>query len=264
MTRQYKKALKEILAVEFASNTNLASYEAKTYKGAMLQANKEIKEYLNAKLIQQVPFDLKPRNKRQQFFYFATREGAKAIDRIEDYKQKITKSINNAEHESMKIDVAISFVRNFPDYDFDFNYSANLGGIKPDILIKAKSVHDDREYVFLVEVERKKEFSRIVRDKISRYNKHLKEGMLEKNNLPDRTKVLFVCSNLRYDVYLRPQQYGENEKQINFLYKQFSDFLSEVKTLPNKHYRFIPFPEFPKIAEPIWTMPSGTKVNLMD
>ena len=258
--------LHEILSVEFASINNLFSPTAKSYKGSLLQVNKDINKYLKAGWVSQIPFDLRPRNKRQQFFYFVTRQGVNVIDRLDDFKQKITKSLNNAEHESMKIDVALSFIRNFPDYEFDFNYKADLGGLKPDILVKAKNIHDHREFTFLVETERKKELTRIYRDKVSRYNKLIKEGLFEKHKLSPKTKVLFVCANLRYDVYLRPIQYHEakNKPFLNLLYKQFDYFISELKTLSDKHFRFIPFPEFTDIAKPIWRMPSGTKVKIIE
>lgn len=257
------ETLHRLASVQFASINNLFSYEAKSYKGALLQVNKDINKYLKAGWVEQIPFDLRPRNKRQQFFYFITRTGAKAIDRLEDFKQKITKSLNNAEHESMKIDIALAFINNFPDFDFDFNYKADLGKLKPDILVKARNIHDYREFTFLVEVERKKDLSRIYRDKITRYNKFIKEGLFERNKLSPKTKVLFVCTNLRYDVYLRPQQYSANLPSLNFLYKQFDSFLDDIKDLSLKHFRFIPLPEFTKIADPIWRMPNGVKVHLM-
>ncbi len=258
------KTLHELLSIQAGSVNNLFSYNAKSYKGALLQVNKDFKEYLKAGLIQQIPFDLKPREKRKQYFYFVTRTGAKTLDRIEDYKQKVTKSLNNAEHESMKFDIALSFLRNFPDYEFSFDYKADMGGLKPDILVIAKNIHNDKQFSFLVEIERKKEFTRLYRDKILRYNKFIKEGLFAKHNLSPKSKVLFVCSNLRYDPYLRPQQYSEVKHNMDLLYKQFNYFLSFIKAESDKYYRFIPFPEFTKIAEPIWRMPSGIKVRIIE
>jgi hypothetical protein len=258
------KTLHELLSIQSGSVNNLASYSSKTYSGSLLQVSIDVKKYLEAGWIQQIPFDLKPREKRKQYFYFVTREGAKVIDRLEDYKQKITKSLNNAEHESMKFDIALSFIRNYPDYEFSFDYKADLGGLKPDILIRAKNIHDHREYNFLVEIERKKELTRIYRDKILKYNKFIKAGLFAKHNLSPKTKVLFVCSNLRYDPYLRTQQYSDNRPMIDLLYKQFNYFLSVIRSESDKHYRFIPFPEFPRIAEPIWRMPSGIKVKIIE
>ncbi|MCX6121931.1 MAG: hypothetical protein NTX44_09960 [Ignavibacteriales bacterium] len=258
--------LHELLSIQAGSINNLFSYEAKSYKGSLLQVNKDIKKYVKAGWVQQIPFDIRPRNKRQQYFYFVTRGGTKVIDRLEDFKQKITKSLNNAEHESMKFDVALSFLRNFPDCEFDFNYKADFNGIRPDIFIKAKNIHDHREYSFFVEIERKKEFTRISRDKILRYNKFIKEGLFTKNGLSPKTKILFVCANHRFDIYMRPIQYSEplNRPTINLLYKQFEYFLSGIKDISDKHFRFIPFPEFTDIAKPIWRMPSGTKVKIIE
>jgi hypothetical protein len=258
------KTLHELLSIQSGSVNNLSSYSSKTYSGSLLQVSKDIKKYIEAGWIQQIPFDIKPRDKRKQYFYFVTREGAKVIDRLEDYKQKITKSINNAEHESMKFDVALSFIRNYPDYEFGFDYKADLGGVKPDILVRAKNILDYKEFTFLVEIERKKELTRIYRDKIMKYNKFIKAGLFSKHSLSPKTKVLFVCSNLRYDPYLRPQQYSDNRPVIDLLYNQFNYFLSVIKSESDKYYRFIPFPEFTKIAEPIWRMPSGIKIKIIE
>lgn len=259
------KTLHELLSIQSGSVNNLASYSSKTYSGSLLQASKDIKKYLQASWIQQIPFDIKPRDKRKQYFYFVTREGAKAIDRLDDYKQKITKSLNNAEHESMKFDIALSFIRNFPNYDFDFNYKADLGGLKPDILIKAKNINDHKEFTFLVEIERKKEMTRIHRDKIYRYNKFIKNGLFEKK-IFYKPKILFVCANLRYDPYLRPQQYNlpEVKKQTEILYKHFDDLMDAIKSESDKYYRFLPYPEYQKISDKIWRMPSGSKVKIID
>lgn len=258
------QTLHELISIQAGSKNNLFSYDAKTYKGSLLGVDKKMKEYQKAGLIQQIPFDIKPRERRKQYFYFVTRKGAMAIDRLEDYKQKITKSLHNAEHESMKFDIALAFIRNYSDYEFSFNYKADLDGLKPDILVKAKHIEDNREFTFLVEIERKKELTRIYSDKILKYNRFIKSGLFAKHNLSPKSKVLFVCSNLRYDSYLRPQQYSEAIPVIDLLYRQFNHFMNVIQTESDKYYRFIPFPEFTSIAKPIWRMPSGVKVKIIE
>lgn len=259
------KTLHELLSIQYGTTNNLASYNSKTYLGSLLQVGIDIKKYLEAGLIQQIPFDIKPRDKRKQYFYFVTRDGAKTIDRLDDYKQKITKSLNNAEHESMKSDIALSFIRNFPDYDFDFNYKADLGGLKPDILIKAKHINDHKEFTFLVEIERKKEMTRIHRDKIYRYNKFIKNGLFEKHNFY-KPKVLFVCSNLRYDPYTRPQQYNlpEVKKQIEIIDKHFNDLMELIKTESDKYFRLMKYYDYHRLGEKVCCLPSGSKVKIID
>lgn len=260
------KTLNELLTIQAGSKNNLFSYEAKTYKSSLLQVDIDIKKYLKAGLVQQIPFDLKPWNKRKQYFYFVTRQGAKAIDRPEDFKQKITKALNNAEHESMKFDVALAFVRNFPDYEFTFDYKADFNKLRPDIFIKAKNIHDNKELFFLVEIERKKDLSRVYREKILKYNKHIKNGLFKENGLPYQTKVLIVCATHRYDVYLRPQQYKDSQYKpmFSFLYKHFNNLMKLMKNESNEHYRLIPFPEFPYINQSIWRLPSGEKKRIIE
>lgn len=254
------KTLEELLTVQYATINNLYSYNGKTYKGSVLQADKDIKKFLKAGWVAQIPFDVKPRSKRQQYFYYVTRKGAKAIDREEDFKQKFTKALNNAEHESAKIDIALSFVRNFPDYEFDFNYKADLDKLRPDILIKAKNA-DGKEFHFLVEIERKKDLSRVYREKLQKYNKHIKAGLFKKNNLSPNTRVLFVLTTTKFDVYLRPNQYADYKSQLVSLYKQFDSFMSSVKKESNKHFRFLIFPEFQFL--PNCLVPTGEKVKIL-
>jgi len=260
------KTLHELVSVQYATINNLFSYSAKSYRGALLQVNKDINKYLKLGFVKKIPFNFKPKNTRQAFFYCATKKGAKAIDRLEDFTNRMPKSINNAEHESMKIDVALSFLRNFPDYIFDFNYNANLGGLKPDILAKAKNIIDGREYAFLVEVERKKEMTRIYREKVSKYNKFISKGIFKKNNLPPKTKVLFICSDLMFDIYARPLQYSEDNyrRSVVVLYKHFNALIESLKTTSDEHYRFLPITEFTKIAEPVWRTPNGTMTSIIN
>jgi integrase len=83
------QTLHELLSIQAGSKNNLFSYDAKTYKGSLLGVDKKMKEYQKAGLIQQIPFDIKPRERRKQYFYFVTRKGAMAIDRLENYKQNV-------------------------------------------------------------------------------------------------------------------------------------------------------------------------------
>lgn len=259
--------LHELLTVQYATVYNLFSYTATTLEGSLVYATKKINEYLKKGWICQIPFDQKPRDTRKQYFYYVTKEGANAIGRPEDYKQKITKSISKAEHESIKIDIALSFLRNYPDYEFDFNYKADLNGLRPDIFIKARNLVTKKEYVLLVEIERKKEFSRVYREKIPKYKNFIaNNNFIKKNSVP----VLFVLANLKYDAYLRPQHTLDKKYYFNYvhpklqsMYTHLSDFINEMKNENNRFFRFILASDFEKLGNPICLIPNGPKIKIL-
>ena len=65
-------------------------------------------------LIEQIDPIGKPMNKSREVFYCLTKKGAKYIGRTDEYKyKKYQKSPNNVMHESMKFDVALSFLKIF-------------------------------------------------------------------------------------------------------------------------------------------------------
>jgi len=265
------RILHEIQSVQFANPINLFSYLADTSKGSVRQVNIKIEEYLKSGYINPIPFDGKPINENYKSwgqFYYLTKTGSQVIDRVNEYRQKVSKSSNSLEHESMKIDVALSFIRNYPEYEFSFNYKADFKGIRPDILVNAKNIYNNKHYTFFVEIERsKKEMTYIYKEKILNYNKFINNGLFENKGF-FKPKVLFVCAYNQYPFYLRPQQYNDKIYQSYFIdvYRLFDTFLKLLKNnnTSDKYYRFIPFPEFTKIAEPIWRMPSGTKVRIIE
>jgi hypothetical protein len=67
-------------------------------------------------------------------------KGADYIGRSDEYKyKKYLRSPYNALHESMKFDVALSFLRLFPNKKFTFRYDSSFYGVRPDILICIES-----------------------------------------------------------------------------------------------------------------------------
>lgn len=271
MKKRTHQLLHLILTLQFASPINLFSYEAKTHKGSLLQVNKDIKHYLDLGFIHRIPTNVPKthsknidRQTKDWFaFYSLTKDGAREIGREDEYKQHVIKSLNNLEHESMKIDVARSFIENYPDYDFDFDYSSSLNKIRPDILVRAKNLHDRREFTFLVEIERKKEMSRTHREKILKYEKFSDKELFINNGLSDKTKVLVVFSNFVFNGFYRPLFFNSPvyKKEKLSLHKSFDEYLAGKKSLTNKRYRFKTFDEFQDIKH--FYLPSGDKVEIM-
>jgi|GEM_PF-1019163 hypothetical protein len=265
--------LNRIQSLQFANVYNLYSRTAKTVLGSCEQVKKDIAFYKKKDYIKIIPFDGIPLNKNFDSwsqFYSVTLAGSKAIDRVKEYRQKVSKSSNSQEHESMKIDVVRSFIDNFPDYEFDFNYNANFKGIRPDIFIKAKHIYNNKEYTFFVEVERsKKEMTYIFKDKIVKYNKFIKDGLFDKKGFHS-PKVLFFCAYNQYPFNLRPQQYGDEQYSKYFvdIQRLFGNLLNLLKEkgVSDKYFRFAMFPEAitEKLKEDIFYFPNGKKIKLID
>jgi hypothetical protein len=123
-----------------ATLNNLYSPQAKTYKGGLLFTRNLFKSYLTDGLIERIEPIGKPINKSREVFYCLTKKGANYIGRTDEYTyKKYLKSPHNVMHESMKFDVALSFLRLFPHCKFTFRYDSSFYGIRPDILIRIES-----------------------------------------------------------------------------------------------------------------------------
>lgn len=75
--------------------------------------------------------------------------------------------------------------------------------------------------------------------------------------------ALFVYTDIWWDVFLRPQEYGELEvinhiDCVNGLLKNL--VLHYCKHLPEQRYRFLGFHNFYRLHEPIWFTPQGNHV----
>lgn len=262
--------LHELLFIQAGSINNLFSYEALTYKGSVLYVNRKINEYIEQGLVRQIPFNIRPTHSRRQFLYQVTIKGAKLIGREKEYRNKDQQSYNAINHESMKYDVALAFVRLFPDYNIKIEYEktfkSSVKNLRADIFIKATKLDGSKEYDFIIETEHKDDLRQTFNDKVKAYDKAIKNGLLKQNGLSDRTKVLFVCSHSHLSTFIRPQEYKQKEYLNNFSlsYKQFENLMGLVQDLDDKHFRFIPFLEFTKINQPIWRMPSGIKVKIIE
>ncbi len=269
MTKQHQ-LLEELTSIQSGSINTFFSYKAKSYKGSVLYVDQKIKEYIKQGLVRQIPFNIRPTHSRRQYLYQATKKGCKLIGRESEYRNKDQQSYNAINHESMKYDVALSFVRLFPDYNIKIEYEKTFKtkekGIRADIFIKATKKDGTKEYDFIIETEHKDDLRQTFNDKVKPYDKAIKNGLLKNNGLSERTKVLFVCSHSHLSTFIRPQEYKEKEylNNISLSYKQFENLMGLVQDLDDKHFRFIPFLEFTKINQPIWRMPSGIKIKIIE
>lgn len=250
-----------------ATLNNLYSRSATTYKGSLLFTRKLFKEYLAEGLIEKIEPIGKPMNKSREVFYCLTKKGAKYIGRVDEYKyKKYQKSPNNVMHESMKFDVALSFLRLFPQTKFTFRYDSTFYGVQPDILIRIESNNrKDSTRFILVEIERKKTVDRVFNEKIKRYEEMFTHIEKNKSHNVNQFKVLFVYTDIWFDVFLRPQQFSEPHinahiDQVNKLVKNLVHHY--CKYLPEDRYLFTGFHNFHRLHEAVWHTPSGRLINL--
>lgn len=263
-----KRLLNNLLDIGgVATLNNLYSPHAKTYKGGLLFTRKLFKSYLDDGLVERIEPIGKPSNKAREVFYCLTKMGARYIGRVDEYLyKKYQRSPHNVMHESMKFDVALSFLRLYPRSKFSFRYDSSFYGVRPDILIRIES-QGPKEVTrfFLVEIERKKTIDRVFNEKVKRYEEMFKVIEQKRSHNPNQFTVLFVYSDIWFDVFLRPQQYHDppvlsHIHSINELVRNL--IKNYCKHLPEKRYLFTGFHNFYRLHEPVWYTPSGNRVAL--
>lgn len=251
-----------------ATLNNFYSPRAKTFKGGLLFTRKLFKSYIEDGLIEKIEPIGKPANKAREVFYCLTKKGAAYIGRSDEYKhKKYPRSPYNALHESMKFDVAISFLRLFPHKKFTFRYDSSFYGVRPDILIRIESTNSKEQTRFLlVEIERKKTVDRVFNEKITRYEEMFKAIEKKKSHNIHQFTALFVYTDIWYDGFLRPQEYKEPQNiesigKANYLIKNL--VLHYCRNLPLHRYLFMPFHDFYRLNEPVWFATDGNRVPLI-
>ncbi|MBS1514083.1 MAG: hypothetical protein JSS63_03560 [Bacteroidetes bacterium] len=246
---------------------NFYSPNAVSYKGGLLYTRKLFKSYIEDGLIEKIEPIGKPMNKCREVFYCLTKNGARYIGRTDEYKyKKYQKSPHNVMHESMKFDVALSFLRYFPNCKFTFRYDSSFYGVQPDILVRIESTEPRQTTRFmLVEIERKKTVDRVFNEKIKRYELMFKAIGKNKSHNINQFIVLFVYADIWFDVFLRPQQYTDpvvinHIERISNLTRNL--VIHYCKYLPENLYRFTGFHNFYRIHESVWLTPRGNRVQL--
>lgn len=248
-----------------ATLNNFYSQKAKTFKGSLLYTRKLFKSYLEDGLIEKITSIGKPANKVREVFYCLTKKGADFIGRTNEYKyRKNPKSPYNVMHESMKFDIALAFLRLYPDLIFSFRYDFCLYGIRPDILIKIEDRKTSR--YFLVEIERKKTIDRVFNEKIRRYEEMFQSIFVKKSHNISQFTVLFVYTDIWFDVFNRPQQYLGKEiiNHINSVDVLLKNLVAHYcKNLVDSRYRFLGFHDFYQLNKSVWYTPNGNRISIL-
>ncbi len=159
-------------------------------------------------------------------------------------------------HESMKFDIALSFLRLFPHKRFTFRYDSSFYGVHPDILIRIESSHPkELTHFVLVEIERKKTIDRVFNEKLIRYEQMFSAIAKKKSHI--------IYCDIWWDVFLRPQEYGDPviARHIDCINGLLNNLVRHYcKNLPEQRYRFLGFHNFYKLHEPLWLTPHGNRV----
>jgi hypothetical protein len=250
-----------------ATLNNLYSPDAKTFKGGLLFTRKLFKSYLQDSLLEKIEPIGKPLNKAREVFYCLTKKGASYIGRSDEYRyRKYQKSPYNIMHESMKFDIALSFLRLFPSAKFTFRYDSSFYGVRPDILIRIESTNPKQLTRFLlIEIERKKTVDRVFNEKIKRYEELFNAIEKKKSHNIHQFMALFVYTDIWFDVFLRPQQYIEPsiKNHIECVNSLIHHLVNHYcKYLPENRYRFMGYHNFYRLHEGVWYTPKGNRVSL--
>ncbi len=203
------------------------------------------------------------RQYRYNTFFVPTAKGYKVANIKYKYKDGI--ALTNLHHQFGLIDICISLIKCFPDYSVTFEYDRVLKfpgyNYKPDAIAHLKD-SKGKVYNYIIEFERSRSPKSIYLDKLA---KNHKMTDFDDFDLSKYTKFLYVFTNEWYRVFNRPIEYEDhkinNEIQSVendfFLLTAFGQYIEDYK------FRFLPYHQFTRLAEPIWVTPKGNKVSLI-
>lgn len=260
-----RQILEQLIAIGgIATINNFFSPNAGTLVGGKKQAFLHFKSLLKNEFIKKLDPVVYIRNTTQEVFYAVTIKGASYTDMKDEYKViSQAKSPYNVMHESMVRDLALSFVRNFPEWEVKIRYDKIIKKLKPDLTIYLTHKETGQKLIYLVEAERKKTMDRIVNDKISKYEKIMSSLNFKEAGLEAPVKILFVFASRDYNPFWRPQEYSEHLDIIQKQDKLLRGLIEKCQELPDHRYRFLPFYQFHKIHEQVWITPHKQLINLI-
>lgn len=248
-----------------ATLNNFYSPQAKTVQGGLLYTRKLFKSLIEDGFIEQINTIGKPANKAREVFYCLRKKGAHFIGRPDEYKyRRYGRSPTNVMHESMKFDVALSFLRLYPQAQFRFAYDKSLYNVRPDIVVKVES--NNKIKYLLVEIERKKTIDRVYKEKLKSYETMFAAMVKNRSHNPANFIVLFIYTDIYFDVFARPQEYSNPKmaNHINSINTLLNNLVRKYCTnLPQNRYLFAPFHDFYRLNEPVWQTSTGNRVSLI-
>jgi len=259
-----EKKLRLVAKIKYFSVFNLASYESSRADGAMLQPRKDIKNWLADGLI--VPI-IKTgasgkKDKAKNTFYRLTKKGYNASGEGKDrpITERISSKVESTKHRTAKIDIAVSFCRNFPDWDIEFEYEYNAGK-RSDILVKMSKGNLIRQ--FWVEIDIKENGARTYHEKVVVLDEFFDKTRpkFKDFGLDYNTQILIIYLDSEYDVFQRKQEI--DPKQIKALKKRF-DVLVRLSKVHPARFRFLMISNYWQINKKVWEDSNGNLTNLIN
>jgi hypothetical protein len=205
--------------------------------------------------IKMVGRDVAKANKRDRF-YCLTKAGADYIG-VADHYSAGEKRMSLVDHETAKVDVMLSFIFNFPNYEIDIQYEQIFDGYKPDAIVRLWDLTDcTKSYDFVVEIERSRKPEAIKKEKLYKIAK------VRFNGLSTNHKILFVIAHPHFLIDRRPLEYTSEDMDMNNDYLQHVINLS--RGLPAHRYRFMAYHDFPNINKVVWHTPDKKRVAIIN
>jgi len=224
---------------------------AETLGGSLLTATRTIKKLKKQELIKQLEhYPYNGRSFRHNTFYAPI---ASKLNKI---------AYRELEHQFALLDVLAAFVYLYEDYDIVIDYLPLFKHkgrpYRPDAIVRLKG---DKEYVFIIELERSRSAQAIYKEKLLK-NKAMS---FKEMGLPSQTKYLYIYAHERFNVYWRPMQYSEPKAYATIAMQEsgFKHLLEVAQDLPDHSFRFLPLHRFTELDQPIWQTTKGNRVKLI-
>lgn len=167
-------------------------------------------------------------------------------------------------HDSQVTDVLVAFIFLYPDYDIIIKrkptYKIGKKLYRPDASITLNG--KEKSYHYIIEVER----SREPKELIEKLDNIVSYGHPSKWGLPNKTKILVICSKQDYGGYWRPSEYLEVkvERQIELVSNRLNSILKKARHLPLGGFCFMPIFDFYQLNKPVWYTPQGIRTQLIN
>lgn len=265
MTDQLKK-------VPYASVYNFQPWTAKNKNSkltvSLQYADKLMKELRRTNIVKPVPvypLGEEKRALRHKTFYTLKYNGDIAFDMLR--------------HQSGLMDIFLGFINLYPDciieidtkktFAYEKEYrDNNIGKIQkinkkynPDAFIKITTL-DNKEYHFIIELERSKGHKDIRHNKFEVINSLKK---FENYGISRHTKFLFFYTTEHYNVYTRPIEYRNEDtrRQQQFVEHSLYKLIKDNQDILNDNYRFISFHDYFNLNEAKFLNSKIQKVSLI-
>jgi hypothetical protein len=243
MREKKLKYLQAIHAVKYITAETL------TIERGMPNAKKHIKSFMEIGYLQEVYQKGKGRADRRLIenkIYALTTEGYKYLGK-NGYKTPKPKSFTNFEHQSQLYNVLMGICwEHKEDYRIEVEYHTHRFKPRPDALVRMTNRKTGLVYYFILELERTRQPTTILKEKISL---ELNTKMAEKYELGRNFKILYV--------------FNTDEGDTNETNRKFDELMGLAKNLPD-HYRFAKYHDWRNLCKSVWFRPSGERVKIIN